>query len=142
MSKKQNQKGDIRITVKGNVGGQIAVGNNNTQFKSETHYSITTEDMEKLHQMLSELRIKVGTTAQPEKKTSALEQVKNLDQAIMGKKPDVSKMEKVKNWFGKNMPALAGAVTSVIVHPIVGKLVEAGGDLLVKDFQQRFGGDS
>jgi hypothetical protein len=49
-------------------------------------------------------------------------------------------MEYVKNWFRKNVPALAGMVTSVVVHPIVGKLVEAGGDMLVKDFNKRFGG--
>ena len=34
----------------------------------------------------------------------------------------------------------AGAVTGIIVHPIVGRLVEAAGDAAVAEFRQRFGG--
>ena len=34
------------------------------------------------------------------------------------------------------------AVTSVVVYPIVGKLVEAGGDALVGEFRRRFGDTS
>ena len=49
-------------------------------------------------------------------------------------------MEYVRNWFVKNLHGLAGVVTSVIVHPIVGKLVEASGDALVGEFCRRFGG--
>ena len=41
MSQKQNQKGDIRITVKGNVGGQIAIGNGNAQSQTKIHKSVT-----------------------------------------------------------------------------------------------------
>jgi len=142
MSKKGNQKDDIRITVKGNASGQIAVGDYITQTQSDVHYSITIQEMDGLRQILNELRVRVEAMAEPEKKDSALEQVQKLEQAVTGKEPNLSKMESVKNWFGKNVPALAGAVTGVVVHPIVGKLVEAGGDLLVKDFQRRFGGDS
>ena len=35
--------------------------------------------------------------------------------------------------------ALAGAVTSVIVNPIVGKLVEAAGETVSEEFRRRFG---
>jgi hypothetical protein len=50
-------------------------------------------------------------------------------------------MEYVKRWFVKNLPGLAGAVTSIVVHPIVGKLVEAAGDALAAEFRRRFGGE-
>jgi hypothetical protein len=45
----------------------------------------------------------------------------------------------LQNWFGKNVLGLAGAVLSVVVHPIVGKLVEAAGDLFTTGFRKRFG---
>lgn len=45
----------------------------------------------------------------------------------------------MRNWFVKKNPTVAGAVTSVVVSPIVGKLVQPGGDALVADFQRRFG---
>jgi hypothetical protein len=48
-------------------------------------------------------------------------------------------MEYVRDWFAKNIPTMAGAVTAVVVNPIVGRLVQAGGDTLVADFNRRFG---
>ena len=142
MKKKPRREKSTSVTIKGSVTGQIAIGENNTQSQSEVHYSITAQELGLLRQMLNDLRAKVESVAQPEKKDSALEQVQKLEKVVTGKKLNLSKMESVKNWFGKNVPALAGAVTSVVVHPIVGKLVEAGGDLLVKDFQRRFGGNT
>jgi hypothetical protein len=47
-------------------------------------------------------------------------------------------MEYVKVWFGKNLPGLAGAVTGLIVNPVVGKLVEVAGDVLAAEFRRRF----
>jgi len=132
----------MEITINGNTSGQVAVGDRITQTQSEIHYSIAPEEMDELRQILKELRAKVEAMAEPEKKDSALEQVQKLERAVTKKKPNLSKMESVRNWFGKNVPMLAGAVTSVIVHPIVGKLVEAGGDMMVKEFQGRFGADS
>jgi hypothetical protein len=35
-------------------------------------------------------------------------------------------------------PSAAGVVTSVIVDPVVGELVSAGGDALVARFERRF----
>jgi hypothetical protein len=49
-------------------------------------------------------------------------------------------MESVRNWFVQNIPTMAGAVTSIVLSPLVGRLVQAGGDLLVSDFKHRFGG--
>jgi hypothetical protein len=142
MSKKKKPINKIQATIKGKVSGQIAIGNDITQSQTKVQQSVTPDDLKELRQLLAELHGKVEAEVSPDKKNAALERVKKLEKAVTEKKPDLSTMESVKNWFGKNVPALAGAVTSLIVHPIVGKLVEAGGDLLVKDFQRRFGGTS
>ena len=142
MPKRRSSPQGIQVNIKGNTTGQIAIGNDITQSQTEGYSSVTPEEMSELLQILKDLRAKVKAMVEPEKKVSALAQVQKLEQTVITKRLDLSKMEKVKNWFGKNVPALAGAVTSVIVHPIVGKLVEAGGDLLVKEFQEKFGGDS
>jgi len=42
--------------------------------------------------------------------------VDKLEQAITERKPDLSTMEYVRNWFGKHIPGLAGAVVSVVVR--------------------------
>lgn len=65
--------------------------------------------------------------------------MEELKEAVTAEKPDLTTIEYVKGWFVKNLPDLAGAVTSVVVHPIVGKLVEAASDALAAEFRRRFG---
>ncbi len=57
----------------------------------------------------------------------------------MATKPDLTTMEYVKNWFEKHLPQMAGAIISVLVNPIVGKVVEAAGELAAGELKRRFG---
>jgi hypothetical protein len=142
MRKKSKSTKGIQVTVGGDVSGQMAVGENIKQVSTKTTGNVTKAELEELHQLLATLRSQVEAEAQPDKKGAALERVEELEQAVTDKKPDLSTMEYVRNWFVKNLPGLAGAVTSVVVHPIVGKLIEAGGDALVGEFRRRFGDNS
>lgn len=140
MSNEPEPNQSISATISGDVSGQVAVGNNIHQSRSEIHQTVTSAEIQELQDMLAQLKSQVEAEAPADKRAAALERVDELEQAITEKKPDLSTMEYVKNWFGKNIPGLAGAVVSVVVHPIVGKLVEAAGDLLAVDFRKRFGG--
>ncbi len=62
-----------------------------------------------------------------------------LESAVITAEPDLTTMEYLRNWFVKRLPSIAGAVTDVIVNPIVGKLVGAAGDSLAAEFRRRFG---
>jgi hypothetical protein len=142
MSKKPKSTQGVRVTVGGDVSGQLAAGRHIKQVSTSITTAVTEAELEELRQVLKELHARVEAKAQPDKKEAALERVGELEQAVTEKKPDLSTMEYVRNWFVKNLPGLAGAVTSVVVHPIVGRLVEAGGDALVGEFRRRFGGTS
>lgn len=142
MSDEKNSGDHIKATV-GNVGSrsQVAVGKDIAQ--QQTHGAaaqLTPAEMAQLHSMFDDLRAKVEQEAPPEEKEKALERVDELKEAVTAKKPDLTTMQYVRNWFGKHLPALAGSVVSVIVHPLVGKLVEAGGDALTAAFHEHFGG--
>ena len=62
---------------------------------------------------------------------AAVEQLNQLHPAMTTSKPKLSTIEFIRDWFLKNIPTTAEAVTTVIVKPIVGKLAQAGGDALV-----------
>ena len=141
MNKTDKPNQSISANITGNVSGQVAVGKNITQLKTEVHQAVTPEEMDELRQVLAELRNKVASEAPADKKDAALERIDELEQAVTEKKPDLSTMEYVRNWFVKNLPGVAGAIISVVVHPIVGKLVEATGDALTSDFKKRFGNE-
>jgi hypothetical protein len=131
----------IKATV-GDVGArsQVAVGKDINQ--EQTHVAaaaLTPAEMAQLHSMFDELRMKVEQEAPPEEKEKALERVEELKEAVTAKEPDITTIEYVKNWFVKRLPALAGSVVGLIVHPLVGKLVEVGGEALASTFRERLG---
>ncbi len=138
----EKKSGDSISATIGNVGdrSQVAVGKDIAQ--TQTHNAppvVTPEDMAQLQQMFDALKAKIASEVPPAEKEKALERVKELQTAVTAKEPDLTTMEYVKNWFGKNLPAVAGSVVSLIVHPLVGKLVEVGGEALAATFRQRFG---
>jgi hypothetical protein len=138
MPKQQKPKDGVHVNIKGDVSGQVVVGSNNKVTKSIVHQAVTPAELDELRQLLSDLRNKIQAEASAEKKESALERVDELEQAVLEKKPDLSTMEYVKKWFGKHLPGLAGTVVGVLVHPVVGKLVEAAGDAVADEFKKRF----
>jgi hypothetical protein len=140
MSKEQKSDDDIRADISNVSDSQVAVGKGiiQTQTTSPDRSEVTEAELDELQWMLADLKRQVEAEAPPGKNDAALDRVEELEEAITAKEPDLTTMEYVKNWFGKYLPTLAGAVTSVVVHPIVGKLVEASGDALAADFHRRF----
>jgi hypothetical protein len=137
---------------------RVAVGNENIQLdnvhgqnliiggrrhQQQPNYGqpaqIAEADLAVLQRIFAGLRAQIAAEASDDKKTAALERIDELEDAIATSQPDISTMEYVKNWFNKQMPTFAGAVTSIVVHPIVGKIVEAAGEVVASDFRKRFG---
>lgn len=135
------QDASIHGEIHGDVSGQVGIGHDikQTQSIGKTPVPVTEKELAALKDQLLQLREMITEQAPSEKQDAALERVEELSDAVTAGEPDLATMEYVKNWFGKNLPSLAGAVTSVIVNPIVGKLVEAAGDAVAAEFRRRFG---
>ncbi len=142
MSEKERTGDSISVHIEGDVSGQVAAGEHITQTRHTGGAGPTAEELAALRQELAALKSLVAAQAPPEQQQPALARVDELAEAVTAEKPDLTTMEYVTRWFGKHLPALAGAVTSIVVNPIVGKLVEAAGDALANDFRHRFGGEA
>jgi hypothetical protein len=136
----QSERGDvIQGSVTGPVSGQVAIGKGITQSQTSiTSGGVSENELSELLRSIESLRTRISAEAPADKQGAALERVDELQQAVTEKQPDLTTMEYVRNWFARNVPALAGAVTGVIVNPIVGKLVEAAGETLAEEFRKRF----
>ena len=126
----------------GDVSGQFATGENinQTNVTRDAQAPVTEADLAEVRRLVEELKQKVAAEAPPEQRDAALGRVDELGNAVVADKPDVTTMDYVRGWFGRNLPKLAGAVTGLIVHPLVGRVVEAAGDLAASEFRRRFGG--
>ena len=139
--KQTSQEPTISANISGNISGQVAIGTGiqQTQTVHSVSSNLSAEELRILNELLSALREEVASKAPEDQKEIALDKVSELEGALTSKKPDVSTMENVRNWFVKNIPQLAGAVTGLVVNPIVGKLVEAAGETVAIEFKRRFG---
>src|SRR5215467_10489752 len=143
MSDEQKSGKNYSVKIGGDVSGQIAVGDGVTQVHTTgaARPEVTEADLSAIKQMLEGLKAQVELQAPPDKKDEAFHQVQELHEAISSKEPDLDRMSGVKSWFKRNIPTLAGTVVSVIVNPIVGKVVEAAGEGLASEIERRFGSD-
>lgn len=140
MSKDKESGDSFQVNITGDTSGQVAVGKGISQVQSVGAPAslVTEEDISELRAVIADLRTELEEKAPPEQREAALERLQELEEAVTAEKPDLTTMEYVKGWFGKNLPAVAGSVTSIVIHPIVGKLVETGGDALAAEFRRRF----
>jgi len=138
---KPKPKNQLKGIIKGDVSGQVAIGNNINQTQTIKNISsqASEADLEALHNLIENLKKQISNKVPVDQQERAIERVSELEEAITAEEPDLTTMEYVKNWFGKNLPQLAGAVTGLVVNPIVGKLVEAAGEAIAHDFKIRFG---
>ena len=136
---------DIRVSIGGSVqeGGQVGVGRNISQSYVRTHtegpVAVTEADLAELRSAVEAVKAQVVADAPPDKQAAALERVAELEEAVVADEPDLTTLQYVRTWFGKNLPKLAGSITGLIIHPGVGKIVEAAGDLAARQFREYFG---
>lgn len=125
----------ISANITGNIsGGQVAVGKHIAQNQTVGTAAVTTEELAQLRTAFSELATQVQAQAPPQRRAAAVERVAELEQALLADEPDITTVQYIGRWFRSNLPQLAGAVVSIVVNPIVGKLVGAAGDALVAEF--------
>jgi hypothetical protein len=125
----------ISANITGNIsGGQVAVGKDIAQNQTVGTAAVTTEELAQLRTAFSELATQVQAQAPPQRRAAAVERVAELEQALLADEPDITTVQYIGRWFRSNLPQLAGAVVSIVVNPIVGKLVGAAGDALVAEF--------
>lgn len=126
-------KGDqISAVVTGAVQGQVAVGKDisQEQMAGSMQARLTPGELHELTEVFAGLRQQLAAAVPETERAAALERVGELEQAVKAKEPDLTTIQYVKQWFARKLPAAAGLIASVLVHPIVGKVVERAGDQL------------
>jgi hypothetical protein len=132
--------GDVIQATIGDNASQVAVGKDIHQQQVSGSGKISETDLKQLEALFADFKKQIEQQAPPEKKAAALERVNELQQEITNGKPDLSTFAYVKSWFGKNLPNLLGGVTSLVVNPLVGKVVQAATGLAAAELKRRFGG--
>jgi hypothetical protein len=132
---------EYRISVGGNVSGQVAAGRTVHQVQHLAVGSGGLDDGERaqLAELIAVLEREVAEKSPPQLRAEAEEEAEAVRDAVTKDQPDLGRLEFAVRWFVRHLPDVMGAVTSIVISPVLGKLVQAGGDLLVNEFKVRFG---
>ncbi|MBS1869451.1 MAG: hypothetical protein JSS99_07280 [Actinobacteria bacterium] len=123
------------VNVTGSNAGQIAIGNEIEQRQAlgdAAVAAVTEAEREQVRLAFAHLREQVAAQAPPEQRAAAVERVEELQQAVFAQQPDLTTIQYVTRWFRRNLPALAGSVTALVINPLVGRLVQVAGDRLAE----------
>jgi hypothetical protein len=124
------------------TGAQVAIGKRIDQTIAQAPTALTAAERLELERLMAELKGKLASLDIPEtKKLLGLEFVGQLEEELTRTEepPDASTIKVAGDWLLKNIPALTGTLASLFVNPIVGKVVEAAGDLAAKWVKERLG---
>jgi hypothetical protein len=135
MTKDQTTGDRISAVVTGPVQGAVAVGKDISQQQDVGSMQLTVTEAERaeLSALFAGLRRDVSAAVPESERRAALERVDELEQAVVADRPDLTTVQYVKQWFARKLPAAAGLITSLLVHPLVGRIVERAGDKLAEE---------
>jgi hypothetical protein len=112
---------------------QIVMGDYNTVSQK---VGLTPRETAELRSVFGDLRSAVAEGARPDQREEALDQAAELERALVAEHPDPERTRTVLGWFRTNAPQLVGAVVSVVVNPLVGKVVEGAGKAIADQFRE------
>jgi hypothetical protein len=132
MSKDPSTGDRINAVVTGQVQGAVAIGKGISQRQEVGSMQLALTDAERaeLSTLFANLREEVSAAVPESERRAAVERVDELEQAVVADQPDLTTIEYVKQWFARKLPTAAGLVASVLIHPLVGRIVERAGDKL------------
>lgn len=111
-------------------GNQISVGEHNTLEQHATFAAAQRLDPAELASLMEEfsaLRDLVATRLSGDQQQAALTQVGELEAATLAaEEPEPRRLARLYRWFVDNAPALAESVATLLLGPLVGKLVGGG----------------
>jgi hypothetical protein len=134
----EEQRGETisgTVQVTGAAHGQIAIGKGIEQRQAigdAAVAALTDAEREEVRLAFATLREQVAAGAPAERRDAAVERVGELEQAVFAKQPDLTTVQYVTRWFRDNLPDLAGAVTGLVLTPLIGRLGQVAGDRLVE----------
>jgi hypothetical protein len=93
---------------------------------------LAPDDVAALRAVFDDLRTNVAASVEPGRQEEALAQVGELEGSLIAREPDPGRVRTALRWFKEHAPQVTGAVASVVIHPLVGKVVEGAGDAVAK----------
>jgi hypothetical protein len=125
-------QGKFNIQIGSVSQSQIVTGDYATVSQ---HVGLSPAEVDELRGTFDALKRDVAASVPPEQRDEALAQAAEVEAAVVAAEPDPSRFKRALAWFREHAPQIAGSVASIVVTPIVGKVVETAGEAVAARFR-------
>jgi hypothetical protein len=128
----------------GNIGpgAQIATGREIRQTSIGAPDPLTPVELATLQRLLADLRDRLAALDDLSQRERVLaeDRIVQIEEALVtaGEPPAWSTLQRAGDWLLQNAPSLAGTLGRLFLHPLVGRVVEAAGDVAAAWVRDRF----
>jgi hypothetical protein len=135
MNKDQSSGDRISGVVTGPAQGQVAIGKDIAQHQATGSMTMELSDAERgeLRDLFTKLKQDVAEAVPEAERDAAIDRIDELHEAVAAGPPDLTTVRYVKEWFARKLPAVAGIVAAVLVHPLVGGIVTVAGERMADE---------
>lgn len=133
MTQDEQAPSKFNVQFRDVTDSQVVIGDYNRVAQT---IGLTPQQTAELKSLFDEARKRVDEQAEPEQRDQALVQTGELERAVVAEQPDPGRIRNVLRWFKNNAPQLVGTVVSVVVNPLVGKVVEGAGQAIADQFRE------
>ena len=138
MAQEEQSPGKYNIQFRNVSHSQIQIGDYNIAAQK---FGLTRQETAELKSLFDEARTKLEQQAEPEQRDEALAQAGELERAVVAEQ-DPGRIRTVLRWFKDHAPQLVATVVSVVVNPLVGKVVEGAGEAIADQFREVIDGET
>lgn len=125
---------DVSIRAGGDVYKDVSIEGTGAVGRKSTVIVLKQDEIETVNRLFADLNSQLRSVPDisEDKRNEAISKAEKLNNEIIKEKPEPGKIEQLKGWLVDNVPEVAGAVTSLFINPIVGKVVEKAGKMISK----------
>src|SRR5690242_8748750 len=133
MTQPDESPGKYSVTFGDVERSQVVVGDNANLTQS---VGLSVDEARQLRELFADFRATVAQDAPAGVRDEAIAQADELEHAVADGEPDPGRVRRVLHWFRDYAPGLVGLAATVVIHPIVGKAVEAAGEMVAAQFRE------
>ena len=122
----------VSIHAGGDVYKDVSIEGTGAVGRESTVIVLKQDEIETVNRLFADLNSQLRSVPDisEDKRNEAIIKAEELNNEIIKEKPELGKIEQLKGWLKDSVPEVAGAVTSLFVNPVIGKVVEKAGGMI------------
>ena len=122
----------VSIHADGDVYKDVSIEGTGAVGRESTVVVLKQDEIETVNRLFADLNSQLRSVPDisEDRGNEAISKADELNNEIIKEKPEPGKIEQLKSWLIDNVPEVAGAVTSLFMNPLIGKVVEKAGQMI------------